>query len=424
MKKAVVILLLAIVPLPVTLCQDNRKLQEKFLEAEYYFFNEEYLDALPVYLQLFEKMRDNSNLAYRIGVCYLNIPGSKNLAVSYLEAAVRNMLSKRKEGRVTMPYAPYDALYQLGLAYRINQEFDKAGESLKRYRSSLLPDDKENIEFIDHEIRVCENAKKMIASPVDFRIENLGNSVNDERYNYAAVISGDGKSLVFITSFPFYKALMYTRLENGKWTTPENITGDLQSDGDLLACSLSYDGKTLYLSRDDDYNSDLLVSSLEGKKWSTPVALNNNINTEYWESHGSVSEDGTYMVFASDRPGGYGGLDIYISHKDGGDWGPAENLGPDINSPFNEDWPSVVKNLKMLFFASQGHEGIGGYDLFSSEKMSNGLWSKPRNLGYPLNTPDDNIYFAPADNGSGGIISIYRESEGYGREDIWRITFK
>jgi Tol biopolymer transport system component len=187
---------------------------------------------------------------------------------------------------------------------------------------------------------------------------------------------------------------------------------------------LSSDGKQIFLSRDDNYNSDIYSSSYNSEKWSKTVKMNKNIDTKYWESHGFISEDGEQLIFASDRPGGFGGLDLYISRKVNGDWGPAVNLGPEINTPFNEDRPFLINKAKTLFFSSQGHENIGGYDLFRSDIQSNGLWSKPKNLGYPLNTPDDNVFFMPVGDGRSGYYSVMKESAGYGKEDIYKLTFR
>jgi hypothetical protein len=238
------------------------------------------------------------------------------------------------------------------------------------------------------------------------------------------VISADGKSFAFMVSLKVYDAIMFTRLVNGKWSVPINISPDLQSDGDIYISCLSADGKMLLLSRDDNFTSDLYYSTFDGTKWSKSLKLNKNINTKNWESHAFISEDGNYLIFASDRPGGFGGLDLYISRKENGDWGAAVNLGPEINSPFNEDRPFLINNGKTLFFASQDHNNIGGYDIFRSDMQANGLWNKPQNLGYPFNTPDDNIFFMPTGNGKSGFISLYRDSDGFGREDIYRITFK
>jgi tetratricopeptide (TPR) repeat protein len=404
--------------------QENKDLQAIFIEAEYFLMSEDYSDALNDYLQLYEKLPDNSNLAYCIGVCYLNIPGKKNLSVSYLESASKNMSALHKEGTLSQLSAPYDALFYLATAYRINYKFDKAKETFTKYAGTLLPDDHENQDFVKHEIEVCGMAKEMIAHPVSFTEENAGELFNDEKSDFNPVISADGKSFAYMVALKFYDAIMFSRLLNGKWMAPLNITPEIQSDGDFYISCLSADGKQLFLSRDDNYNSDIYSSSFNGGVWTKTVKLNKNINTKYWESHGFISEDGEELVFASDRPGGFGGLDLYLSRKVNGDWGPVVNLGPEINTPFNEDRPFLINKGKTLFFSSQGHENIGGYDLFRSDMQSNGLWNKPQNLGYPLNTPDDNVFFMPVGDGKSGYYSDIKESTGYGKEDIYKITFK
>jgi len=196
--------------------QETKNLQESFLEAEYFLLNEDYSDALNYYLQLYEKLPENSNLAYRVGVCYLNIPGKKNLSVSYLESAVKNMSAKHKEGTITQTTAPYDALYELAKAYRINYMFDKAKETYLKYSGTLLPDDTENQAYIKHEMEVCDWAKKLISEPVSFVEENIGELFNDEKSNFNPLISADGKSFAFMVSLKFYDAVMFSRLENGK----------------------------------------------------------------------------------------------------------------------------------------------------------------------------------------------------------------
>jgi Tol biopolymer transport system component len=424
MSKRAVYLIVTIIFSVSVYAQENKGLQDTFLEAEFFLMNEDYPDALNYYLQLYEKLPDNSNLAYCIGVCYLNIPGKKNLSIGYLETASRNMSAKHKEGAISQTAAPYDALYDLAKAYRINYMFDKAKETYTKYLGTLLPDDRENQDYIKHEIEVCDMAKILITKPVAYSEENIGELFNDEKANFNPVISADGKSFAFMVSLKFYDAVMFSRLVNGKWTAPINITPELQSDGDFYISCLSADGKQLFLSKDDNYNSDIYSSSFDGKSWSKTVKLNKNINTRYWESHAFISDDGNQLIFASDRPGGFGGLDLYISRKVKGDWGPAVNLGPEINTQFNEDRPFLINNGKTLFFASQGHENLGGYDLFRSDLQSNNLWSKPKNLGYPINTPDDNIFFMPIGDGKSGYYSVFKESGGFGKEDIYKITFK
>jgi tetratricopeptide (TPR) repeat protein len=407
-----------------TFAQENKDDQDSFLEAEYFFMKGDYSDALIYYLQLYEKLQNNSNLAYRIGVCYLNIPGKKNLSVDFLESASKNISAKHKEGTIAQAEAPYDVLYNLAEAYRVNFKFDKAKEAYQKYAGTLLPDDKENLDFINHEIMVCDNAKDMISRPIEYTETNIGDIFNDEKPNFNPLISADGKTFAYMVTLKFYDAIMISRLVDGKWAPPVNISPDLQSDGDMYISCLSSDGNTLVLSKDDNYNSDIFTSSFDGSSWTKTIKLNKNINTKYWESHGFISEAGDKIIFASDRPGGFGGLDLYVSNKVNGEWGPAINLGPVINTQFNEDRPFLINKGKTLFFSSQGHENIGGYDFFRSDLQSNGLWNNPKNLGYPLNTPDDNIFFMPVDDGKSGYISIFKDSGGFGKEDIYKITLK
>ncbi|HAM09450.1 MAG: hypothetical protein A2X04_06600 [Bacteroidetes bacterium GWF2_41_9] len=404
--------------------QDNKQLQNTFLEAEYFFMNEDYSDAINYYLQIYSELPDNANIAFSIGVCYLNISGKKDLSVKYLEDAVKNMSAKHKEGTLSQIAAPYSALYELAKAYRINYNFDKAKETYLRYRETLLPTDIENIRFIDHEIKVCDIAKTLINKPVSYSEENMGELFNDEKPNFNPVISADGKSFAFMSSLKFYDAIMYTRMVNGKWAGPVNIYPELLIDGDFIISCLSKDGKLLLLSRDDNYNSDIYSSGFDGTIWSPAVKLNKNINTKYWESHAFISDDGNQLVFSSDRPGGFGGLDLYVSRKINSDWGPAINMGPEINTEFNEDRPFLVNSGKTLIFSSQGHENIGGYDLFRSELQSKGTWETPENLGYPINTPDDNTYFMPSGDAKSGYYSLDKENEGFGKEDIYRIILR
>lgn len=424
MIKRAVSLSVALIIIISSYGQENRNLQESFLEAEYFLMNEDYSDALNYYLPLYEKLPDNANLAYSIGLCYLNIPGKKNLSVDYLETASKNVSARHKEGTINQVSAPYYALYALGKSYRINFMFDKAKEAFTKYAGTLLPDDRENQDFIKHEISVCDMAKEFMAKPVAFTSQNLGDLFNDEKSNFNPVISADGKSFAFMVSLKFYDAIMFTRLVDGKWLAPVNITPELQADGDIYISCLSSDGKTILLSKDDNYNSDIFISTNNGIVWSPITKLNKNINSKYWESHGFISDGGDKLIFASDRPGGLGGLDLYICTKVKGDWGPPVNLGPEINTQFNEDRPFLINSGQKLFFSSQGHKNIGGYDIFVSDLQSNKLWSTPKNIGYPINTPDDDFFFMPVDKGKSGYYSIYNEADSFGKEDIFKITFK
>ncbi len=405
--------------------QNFKKDQETFLEAEYFLMFEDYNDALPYYLELYKTYPENNNLAYRIGISYLGIAGRKQLAIEYLEKAAKNSEASYREGSLRQTTAPYTAWYFLGNAYRINYQFEKAKEAYRKYRETLLKDDTDNILFIEHQIRVCDNAKSIMENPVKYEEENIGEQFNDENNNFNPVISSDGSRFAYMSSLKFYDAVLFSYKEKNRWSDPVNITPDLKSDGDLYISCLADNGNTLYMSKDDDIESDIYFSRYDGVKWSPAEPVSDVINTSYWESHAFVTEDGSAMVFASNRPGGMGGLDLYISYKnDRGGWGQPVNLGPDINTPFNEDRAFLINNGKQLFFCSQGHYNMGGFDMFRSEELENNNWSKPENLGYPINSSDDDVFFMPVNNGRSGYISAHREGRGYGKEDVYLIKFK
>ena len=405
--------------------QDNIRLQEAFYEAEYFLMRGDYADALPYYQGIYTVMPDNANIAFRIGLCYLNMEGSKNLSIEYLEKASQKITAKYREGSLRQVEAPYEAIFFLGDAYRINYMFEKAKEAYGRYRETLLATDIQNILFVDQQIASCNNAPAIMAEPVRFTIESLGDVINDSNDNFFPVVSADGKTIAYMSSMKFYDAIMVSHLIKNEWTPPVNITPELQSDGDHYISYLSPNGTVMLLSKDDNINSDIWMSKFDGSRWEPAHKLKKEINTKYWEAHGYMTEDGSTLIFSSDRPGGFGGLDLYISKlNEDGEWGTPVNLGPEINTPFNDDRPFLINNGTILFFASQGHYNMGGYDIFRSDLQSNGLWSKPKNIGYPLNNPDDNFFFCPTDKGNGGFMSMTRRDEGEGKGDIYHIRFK
>jgi len=177
----------------------------------------------------------------------------------------------------------------------------------------------------------------------------------------------------------------------------------------------------MYLYKNDEYDGNIYISRYVDSLWTRVVRLNDNINTKYWESHASVTRDGNILYFTSNRKGGYGGLDIYRSYKDStGNWGPPENLGPIINTEYNEETPFITVDGKTLFFSSYGHFNIGGYDIFYSNLLENGEWSVPVNMGYPINTTDDDVFYQPIGKGYMAYYSKFSD-EGFGKMDIFKL---
>jgi len=418
--------LLALLIISVMFAQETRDPKEIFLDAEYFMLYEEYIDALPGYLQLYENDPDNANINYRIGICYLNIPGQKSKSVVYLELAVNNTTPSYREGNFNEDRAPRDAYFYLGNAYLIQNEFTKAASSYKKYLEYIDPADTVNINYVNKQIAACEIAKELMEEPVYFEKMILGENVNNERPNFNPLISGDQKSLIYMSGEAFYDAIYQSRKEDDEWGPPENLTPQVQSDGDLYTSALAFNGTKLFLSKDDGFNSDLYSSTFSDGAWSTAEKLNKNINTKFWESHAGISPDGKTLYFTSNRKEGYGGLDIFKSewNEATGDWGPAVNLGPEINTEFNEDTPFITEDGKTIYFSSQGHENMGGFDIFYSTMDDEGNWSTPVNLGFPLNTTDDDLHFVPVNNGINALYTMYDPESGAGQEDIyWIIIF-
>jgi tetratricopeptide (TPR) repeat protein len=421
MKRLVLITwLLATFLTPELFSQTKEEIRNNFYDAESWILFEAYKDALPIYQQLLKNSPNNANYKYRIGQCYMNIPGEKARAVSYLEEAVKNINPKYKEGKFTETGAPYDALYYLANAYRINNQIDKALKTYERFRKNLNSEVYDTA-VVNLQIQSCLNARELIRMPLYVKMKNIGNRINDVNNDFNPVVSDKEDIIVYSRSQAFYDALLYSVKINGVWSEPQNMNEILKVDRDLLPTSISKDGKDLYLYSSADYDGIIYRSRFENGTWTPIVKLNENINTKYWESHATISHDNKKLYFTSNRKGTLGGLDIYVSSRDSsGDWGPAVNLGPVINTPYNEESPFLSSDDKTLFFSSRGHFNMGGYDIFYSTLLDNGEWSVPLNVGYPINTTDDDVFFKPLNQGYEGYIAKEIPG-GYGKQDIYRI---
>jgi hypothetical protein len=359
----------------------------------------------------------NEYLNYKIGSCYLHIPFRHERAIPYLLKACGNIDPKAKNGSFKEKKAPPEALFNLANAYRINNQLDKAIETYLKFKDIADPE-KYDSKLIDEQIRSCENAKQLMKEPVVYREYNLGPVINTRFSETNPVVSADGKTLVFVAKLQFYDALFFSKMKDGEWSKPVNLIPYLGVDGDVYPTSLSADGTEMFLYRNDGYIGNIYESKYYDEEWHPITKLNDNINTKYWESHACISNDGRRLYFTSNRKGGLGGLDIYVSEKDAeGNWGPARNLGPIINTPENEETPFITENGQRLYFSSYGHYNIGGYDIFYSVKSDTG-WKTPVNLGYPVNTTDDDLFFMPVNNGAGGYFATFGEDT-YGQTDLY-----
>jgi hypothetical protein len=406
---------------PRIFSQGEEKLKSVFVEAESYFLFEEYKDALPLYQRILQSDPENFNINYKVGICYLNDIYQVQKSLPYLEKAVKGISPSSKTNSFREKQAPQEAFFYLGNAYRTNNRLEDAIEAYKQFKLLLDPL-VYDVELVDAQIEACHVAADEESQPMYFISASLGEKINDRFEDYNPVVSGDESILIFTRKLQFYDAVFCARKENGRWTDPMNLTPFFGVDGNTTTTGLSYSGDELLVYRSDNFDGNLYVSKYKNNKWSKLEKLNGNINTKYWESHASLSKDGKTLYFTSNRAGGYGGLDIYKSTRTkGGDWGPAINLGPVINSKYNEDTPFITEDGNTLYFSSMGHYNMGGYDIFYSTRLDNGQWSKPINAGYPLNTTRDDMFFDPVGDGSYAYYAKYDRDDTYGLLDIYKL---
>lgn len=395
--------------------------KEMFSEGEYFFLSEEYEEALYYYRQLVGVFPDHANFNWKVGDTYLQIPGQEFLAIPYLEKAITRTSIKYKKRKFKEKNAPHHAYFMLGNAYRHNNELEKALETYDIFVSSKDYEGNYNLRIVETEIASCNRAKIIRDDPVNASFTKLEDPVNTSSDNTNAVTSGDGNTMVFVTELKFYDAIHLSKKIDGEWTPPEVLNPQVGSDGDLYPTAMSYDGKELYMVRHAKENDDLYISILGESFWSKAIPLNSYINTRANETHASLTKDGNTLYFTSARRGGTGNLDIYRSVREpGGDWGEAENLGPIINTPEDEDTPFLTSDGNRLVFCSKGHFNMGGYDIFYSNLETNGEWAEPVNIGYPINTTGDDLFFYPIGNGLKGYMAKV-DRDGPLTFDIYRV---
>jgi hypothetical protein len=408
-----------IVMLGLTVTGQTRSgMRELFVSAEVDILYEDYQEALPKYLNLLQIYPGNFNFYFRIGQCYLNTPGEKEKSIPWLETAAANINPDYREGKFRETGAPYDALYFLANAYRISGNLDKALETYDLFLEDVN-NEVYDTALIRFQIQSCHTARSMMTDPVYLVERNLGPTINERFSESNPVISADGSMLVFTRKLQFYDAVFYSKMVNGSWTTPVNMTPELGVDQDYYSSSLTGDGKTLLLYRTDNYEGNIYLSRYDGEKWSNVEKLNDKVNTRFWESHATMSGDGRKLYFTSNRRESLGGLDIFVSERDStGSWGVPVNAGAVINTPYNEETPFLANDGRTLFFSSRGHLNMGGYDIFRSDLDASGNWGPPVNLGYPVNTTDDDLFFTPVGDGSRGYTAKF-DPDGYGKMDLF-----
>lgn len=401
-------LVLILVLLSITgLCQQTEDFEQVYYNAEYYQINNQFNEALPLYLKLLNNDVTNGNIQFKTGFTYLHIVGFKHKAIPFLEKATKSVSTTHKFKRET-PFketaAPFETHLYLGEAYQANNEFKKALEKYQYYKEGNVGN-KKNYDLINYKINSCKYAMEMMNTSSDFSY-NIFEEITSNESSFNAAISGDGNSICFNVKRKHYNAIFFSKKHMGLWASPRNITMEVESDGSYFVSSLSYNGSRLFLSHRDEDDYDIYQSEFIGDSWTKAIALNKNINSMHNETHAVINKSSSILYFVSDKPGGEGGLDIYESKKDQeGNWAPPESTESIINTTLDENTPFISRDGKTLYFSSKGHHSMGGYDIQKSALSENNKWTTPKNLGLPFNTGEDDFFFVPISSDSLGIIS-------------------
>lgn len=374
--------------------------------------------ALQQYLRLLKYDKQNTEFHYRIGLCYLKTKIDKPAALPYLIFAK------------TDPKTPKTIDFNIAEAYFHAHKFDSAKIVLDKYIATQLPDT-ELVKVNKFKERI-DYAKDMIKKPLNVTLINCGEEINTKRSEYNAFVSED-ETVLYYTSNKKYisdfqeliSGIYMSKGTNGIWSKYKSLGSKINTDESIVLIGVSKDGKTIYSQPETfSYNMDIFYSNSVRGRFKEVVGLGKNINSKNVECGVSITSTGDTLYFASNKEGGFGGMDIYYSIKlPNGEWGIPQNIGPEINTSYNENYPEISRDGKKIYFCSDGENSIGGYDIFYSKLDENtNKWGSPKNLGYPINDTYDNFTISLAGNGRYGYVALSRP-DGYGDLDIYKVIF-
>ncbi|MFZ6050885.1 hypothetical protein [Halocola ammonii] len=420
MKKLRIILLLLMLPV-ICLSQDNfsRKERVAYQDADFAFDQGDYAYALILFEQLHEIDADFQPLNYKLGACLVEENKDLDRAMRLIREAMQN-----GESEAILFYAK--ALHQ-------QEQFNESIKYLREYKRVGSRPDREVDLLIDRSVR----AKRMMENPVDVEIKNLGSDINTAFHEYVPVVTPDNQQLYFTSRRPgttggeqdpngeFFEDIYQSKKADGAWSKAENSGTTVNSDLNDATVALSADGTEMIIFRTNKNltGGDLYITRRTASGWSEPEKLNSKINSIYQETSACFSPDKKTLYFSSNRPGGYGGKDLYrVKILPNGEWSLPKNLGPTINTEANEDAPFMDVDGRTLYFSSDGHTTMGGFDMFKSRVSENEVWETPENLGYPINTVKDDIFMTVDAGGRKGYYSSDKTG-GFGMQDLYELEF-
>lgn len=386
----------------------SREIQEADLA---FYFDKNYLRAAGLYEPLLQQYPDNRNIAAKLGICYLNIDGRKKEALDLLRQAVTNIAADEKSYVKHGEQAPPDTYMYLGMAWHINDSLSQAVDCFYTEKKRLAGTDPEKDEYLDILIRDSRYAAEQKKKPLTIISNLFAPWLADYPGACNPVLSANDSVLVFTWKTGEKTRILCSYKNGNAWQKPVDITNRLGGLDRFYSNSITADGKLLVLFVDDGGDGNLYFSERKDTTWSRMRNPGKPVNTIYWESHGFITPDGNSIYLASNRPGGFGELDIWkADRKPDGTWNDPVNLGEPVNTQYNEDTPFFDPSNNALLFSSVGHMSMGGYDVFRSV-VRNGRWSNPVGMPYAFNTTGENTFFILNNNAPGFVASRFNEKD-------------
>lgn len=400
----------------------NSVSEENVQLAEDFFADENFKKSEDLYEAFVKTEPSNADFNFKLAFCYLQSDETVFSSIAYFEKAAE--LFKADDNMEEY----YTAAFYKAKALHKSYQFQLAEEEYSELIN--ITDNNRLKKEAEKELANVKTAAEFFSMANFFRLTKYG-ILNSEYDDHSPVTSAD-ESVIMFTSRrpgntgealaengePYEDIYVYRK---GKHKRPVNIGKPINTEFHDATCGLSVDGNELFIYRATRKDGgDIYHSKYNGDSWSVPVRLGENINTKYRETHASLSADGSLLYICSNRKGGYGGFDIYMSEKnEDGTWGEAKNLGPVINTKEDENGPYIHADGNTLYFSSEGHPGMGGFDIFTSEKTGENSWSEPENIGFPLNTVEHDVFFVPGGDGKSG----YYSSQKGGSINIYKANF-
>jgi len=370
---------------------------------------------------------ENAELNYKIGACYL-FTDNKYEAINYLQKAFQ------LKSEVSS-----DIHLLLGQAFQLVLEFDNAIDHYTAHKDNL--EEKELLEYspvFAKRLSECQNGKTLSQEPVRVIIQNLGDKVNSRYDDYNPIFAHGDTALFFTSRRPVEKSKrnpvdnkfnedIYISTATGEgFREAVRLNKPFNTSHNDALVGISPEGDQLYIYRGHIEGGEIQVASFkpEKLKWKSPKSLGGKLKSKEGETSACLSPDGQELYFVSrNKKLTKGDKDILVSRLDEkGRWGEPRNLGGLINSVFDEEGVFIAPSGKYLYFSSRGHNSMGGFDIFRSERQENGAWSTPENLGYPINTPDDELFFITDESELYGYYSAIRDG-GIGAKDLYKVIF-